>query len=124
MALYFSLGDDAKIGFDFEANRTASRCGNFCRYACSGIKRFFCGCCFWTAQENAPLRTNLAYVRKRKSFKNKNVHNYDNASIISSEDRKNLTDGTGSTRKGGSMFSLPWSKKKALASDNRTDSTE
>ena len=48
MALYFSLGDDAKIGFDFEANRTGSRCGNFCRYACSGMKRFLCGCCFWT----------------------------------------------------------------------------
>ena len=51
MALYFSLGEDAKIGFDFEANRTASRCGNFCRYACSGMKRFFCGCCFWTTEE-------------------------------------------------------------------------
>ena len=68
MALYFSLGDDAKIGFDFEANRTASRLTNKCRYLCSGIKRIFCGCCFWTERENAPLRNNLAYVRKRQSF--------------------------------------------------------
>ena len=115
MALYFSLGDDAKIGFDFEANRTASRCGNFCRYACSGIKRFFCGCCFWSRQENQPLRSNLTYVRKRKSFKNKNVQNYDSTSNISSEKKDDLTDGTGSTRtrKGGSMFSFPWSKAKA-----------
>ena len=67
MALYFSLGEDAKIGFDFEANRTASRCGNFCRYACSGMKRFFCGCCFWTAEENVALRDNMTYVRKRTS---------------------------------------------------------
>ena len=71
MALYFSIGDDAKIGFDFEANRTASRCANKCRYVCSTIKYWFCGCCFYTERENAPLRNNLAYVRKRQSFANK-----------------------------------------------------
>ena len=71
LALYFSLGEDAKVGYDFEANRTASRCANKCRYACAGIKRVFCGCCFWTEKENAPLRNNLAYVRKRQSFAKK-----------------------------------------------------
>lgn len=68
MALYFSLGRDAMIGYDFEANRTGSRCRNFCQYFLSGLKRFFCPCC-WTRQENMHLRDQIELGRKRgKSY--------------------------------------------------------
>ena len=47
MVNYFSMGDCAKIGYEFEQRRTRSRCGNMCMYVCSGFKRLCCGCC-WT----------------------------------------------------------------------------
>jgi diacylglycerol kinase (ATP) len=56
MANYFSVGECAKIGFDFEIKRTASKCGNICRYACSGIKLLCCRCCWWKPSESIPLK--------------------------------------------------------------------
>lgn len=48
MANYFSVGECAKIGFDFEVGRTGSKCGNIVRYACSAIKLLCCRCCCWS----------------------------------------------------------------------------
>ena len=47
MVNYFSMGDCAKIGWEFELNRTRSKCGNVMMYVWSGLKRLCCGCC-WT----------------------------------------------------------------------------
>ena len=46
MVNYFSMGECAKIGYEFEQKRTRSRCGNMCMYVCSGLKRVCCGCCW------------------------------------------------------------------------------
>lgn len=54
MVNYFSMGDCAKIGYEFEMRRTRSRCGNMCMYVCSGLKRLCCGCC-WKQEERRPL---------------------------------------------------------------------
>ena len=35
MVNYFSMGDCAKIGYEFEMKRTNSRCGNMCMYVIS-----------------------------------------------------------------------------------------
>jgi hypothetical protein len=67
MANYFSTGEESKIGFDFEAKRTASKCGNICRYACAGIKLLCCRCCCWKASENIPLKQQLKYTKITKS---------------------------------------------------------
>ena len=39
---YFSLGFDARVGFQFEQRRTSYRCCNKVVYACEGAKRIFC----------------------------------------------------------------------------------
>ena len=39
---YFSLGFDARVGFQFEQRRTSSRCCNKFVYAIEGAKRIFC----------------------------------------------------------------------------------
>ena len=63
MLNYFSMGDCAKIGYEFERNRTASRCGNIIQYAFAGMKRICCSCC-WTQQENRPLRDQIKYAKQ------------------------------------------------------------
>ena len=69
----------------------------------------------------------MAYVRKRQSFKKKQVkYEYDRASAASSEERKEAgSDGTGSTKKSGKPRALPWSKTKNLppSHDGLTEST-
>ena len=45
MANYYSMGECARIGFEFEKHRTTSRCGNMMQYAVQFMKRFCCGCC-------------------------------------------------------------------------------
>ena len=45
MANYFSMGECARIGFNFEKNRKSNRCGNMIVYATEWLKRFCCGCC-------------------------------------------------------------------------------
>ena len=62
MVNYFSMGDCAKIGYEFEQRRTQSRCGNMCMYVCSGMKRLCCGCC-WSEQERKPLSEQIKYAR-------------------------------------------------------------
>ena len=62
MVNYFSMGDCAKIGYEFEMKRTRSRCGNLCMYAFSGLKRLCC-CCCWTAAERVPLNEQIKYAR-------------------------------------------------------------
>lgn len=62
MLNYFSMGDCAKIGWEFELKRTRSRCGNVCMYVCSGLKRLCCGCC-WSEQERVPLNEQIKYAR-------------------------------------------------------------
>jgi len=39
---YFSLGFDARVGFQFEQRRTSNRCCNKVVYAIEGVKRIFC----------------------------------------------------------------------------------
>ena len=39
---YFSLGFDARVGFEFEQRRTSNRCCNKVVYALEGAKRIFC----------------------------------------------------------------------------------
>jgi hypothetical protein len=39
---YFSLGFDARVGFEFEQRRTSNRCCNKVVYAIEGAKRIFC----------------------------------------------------------------------------------
>ena len=39
---YFSLGFDARVGFQFELRRTSNRCCNKVVYALEGAKRIFC----------------------------------------------------------------------------------
>jgi len=39
---YFSLGFDARVGFQFEQRRTSNRCCNKVVYALEGAKRIFC----------------------------------------------------------------------------------
>jgi hypothetical protein len=63
MVNYFSMGDCAKIGYEFEMRRTGSRCGNLCQYFCMGLKRFCC-CCCWSAEERRPLNEQIKYARK------------------------------------------------------------
>ena len=63
MVNYFSMGDCAKIGYEFEMKRTRSRLGNMCMYVCSGLKRLCCGCC-WSEQERVPLNEQIKYARK------------------------------------------------------------
>ena len=63
MVNYFSMGDCAKIGWEFETNRTRSRCGNMCMYVCSGFKRLCC-CCCWSEEERRPLNEQIKYARK------------------------------------------------------------
>ena len=46
MVNYFSMGECAKIGFEFEMNRTRSRLGNLVMYGRSGLKRLCCACCW------------------------------------------------------------------------------
>ena len=62
MVNYFSMGDCAKIGYEFEMKRTNSRCGNMCMYVISGMKRLCCGCC-WTKEESVPLNQQIKYAR-------------------------------------------------------------
>ena len=62
MVNYFSMGDCAKIGWEFELNRTRSKCGNVMMYVWSGMKRLCCGCC-WTQQERVPLNEQIKYAR-------------------------------------------------------------
>jgi hypothetical protein len=62
MANYFSVGECAKIGFDFEVNRTNSKCGNIIRYACSGLKFLCCSCCCWKTEERIPIKQQLKYT--------------------------------------------------------------
>ena len=62
MLNYFSMGDCAKIGYEFERNRTTSRCGNIIQYFCAGLKRICCSCC-WTYQENRRLRDQIKYAK-------------------------------------------------------------
>ena len=63
MVNYFSMGDCAKIGYEFEQNRTRSRCGNLCMYGLSGLKRLCC-CCCWSQAERVPLNEQIKYARK------------------------------------------------------------
>ena len=62
MVNYFSMGDCAKIGYEFEMSRTRSRCGNVCMYVLQGLKRICCGCC-WTDAERVPLNEQIKYAR-------------------------------------------------------------
>ena len=39
---YTSLGYDARIGYNFDKNRTSSRTGNKCVYVIEGLKKIFC----------------------------------------------------------------------------------
>ena len=43
---YFSVGFDARVGFEFEQRRTSTRCCNKVIYALEAAKRIFCCCCF------------------------------------------------------------------------------
>lgn len=63
MVNYFSMGECAKMGFDFEQNRTRSRCGNLFMYGVSGLKRLCC-CCCWSQAERVPLNEQIKYARK------------------------------------------------------------
>ena len=62
MVNYFSMGDCAKIGYEFEMKRTRSRCGNLCMYGWSGLKRLCCGCC-WKDEERVSLKDQIKYAR-------------------------------------------------------------
>jgi hypothetical protein len=42
MGLYFSIGQDARIGLDFGKNRANTRCANKFRYFWEATKKFFC----------------------------------------------------------------------------------
>lgn len=66
MANYYSMGECAKIGYDFEAVRTGSKCGNVIRYVCSALKLMCCKCCCWSTLESIPLRQQLKYTKIKK----------------------------------------------------------
>lgn len=67
MANYFSVGECAKIGFDFEEKRTGSKCCNVIMYACAGIKHLCCSCCCWTNQEKVPIKQQVKYASATSS---------------------------------------------------------
>ena len=61
MVNYFSLGSCAKVGYDFERNRTGSKCCNEMTYFCSGCKYTFFGCCCYPPIENIPIKDLIDY---------------------------------------------------------------
>lgn len=69
MVNYFSMGDCAKIGYEFEQSRTRSRCGNLCMYGWSGLKRICCGCC-WKDEERVALKDQIKYARSGSDIDN------------------------------------------------------
>eukprot|EP00347_Sterkiella_histriomuscorum_P013493 403364507 len=45
MINYFGLGEDGRLGLEFEKRRTGKRCCNDCCYFWVGFKSVLCGCC-------------------------------------------------------------------------------
>lgn len=64
MANYFSTGECARIGFNFEKRRTRRRAGNMFIYATEWLKRYCCGCC--TKKRSIKSQINYAHQIKPK----------------------------------------------------------
>lgn len=50
MINYFGLGEDGRLGLEFEKRRTGSKYCNDCCYICVGAKAVFCPCCSRSSQ--------------------------------------------------------------------------
>lgn len=61
MANYFSIGQCAKVGYNFERNRTNTKCCNDMAYVCSGMKYIFCSCICYPPLENIPLKEMIEF---------------------------------------------------------------
>ena len=61
MACYFSMGQCARIGYNFERNRTGTKCCNYLVYGLMTLKNICCGCCCYPENENIPLKDLLDY---------------------------------------------------------------
>ena len=66
MANYFSMGECARIGFNFEKRRKNTRAGNMVTYASQWLKQFCCGCCNKKKQK---LNKQIDYAHQLKPEK-------------------------------------------------------
>ena len=74
---YFSLGFDARVGFQFEQRRTSNRCCNKVVYALEGAKRIFC------CKKNYGLSELLdGFLEGNNLTNNNNINNINNNTNI------------------------------------------
>ena len=77
---YFSLGFDARVGFEFEQRRTSNRCCNKVVYALEGAKRIFC------CKKNYGLTQLLdSFLEGNSNSEINNTNNDKNINIITTE---------------------------------------
>ena len=73
MANYLSLGQCCKIGYEFEKNRTGTRCCNNICYVMQGLKVFCCECCCFEANETIPLKELIDYTAIIKEQRRRSI---------------------------------------------------
>ncbi len=71
MCNYYSIGQDVKVGYQVEQQRTGYRCCNYMCYGLCGFKYVCCSCCCWPAQESLSLVQMIDYwsISKQKDKK-------------------------------------------------------
>lgn len=97
MANYFSMGECARIGFNFEKRRKSSRAGNMVTYASQWLKQFCCGCCNKKKQK---LDKQIDYAHqlkpeKRRSSLGKGLPTIDEHGVEEDEETLQATFGRG-----------------------------
>jgi len=65
MCNYLSMGNESKIGYSVEQNRTSSRCCNYACYTVQCLSNFFC-CCCKPELESLPLIDLIDYTSVSK----------------------------------------------------------
>ena len=106
---YFSLGFDARVGFQFEQRRTSYRCCNKVVYACEGAKRIFC------------CKKNYGLTQLLDGFlegNNKNKININNNTNDSDEDNRLMEKSSDSDIEEVPNESLPTINDKITSDDN------
>ena len=72
---YLSLGYDARVGYNFDKNRTSSRIGNKCIYFWEGLKK---NCCRTTINITGFLESFTVYSDPEQSINQPSFDTYDN----------------------------------------------
>ena len=82
---YFSLGFDARVGFQFEQRRTSNRCCNKVVYALEGAKRIFC------CKKNYGLSELLdGFLEGNNLTNNNNINNINNENNNTTDNNINI----------------------------------